>query len=172
MIPALSRASPPPQELVLAAIAIAGGAAGLLLLMTTSTRELSWASAVVPVRLLIVLIVCWTVVGLQVLPPVLTTVRSLLSQRFEWFGARRRVKGLGHEQTLNLVAIQQKQLLALEAEVAERQRALQENMLRLKLMTTPLLQVRRPRPHPEPTPHNPTLTSPVPPCPFERTPPL
>lgn len=41
---------------------------------------------------------------------------------------------------MNLVAIQQKQLLALEAEVAERQRALQENMLRLKLLTTPMLQ--------------------------------
>ena len=47
---------------------------------------------------------------------------------------------MGQEATLNLVAIQQKQLLQLEAEVVERQRALQENLLRLKLMTTPMLQ--------------------------------
>ena len=54
------------RELFLSTIAVMGGAAGLLLLMTTSTQDLSWASAVVPVRLLIILIVSWTVVGSQV----------------------------------------------------------------------------------------------------------
>ena len=77
--------------------------------------------------------------GLQVLPPVVLTVRELLEARF-YPGGRRRGRGVGEKATLNLVAIQQKQLLALEAEVVEKQRALQENMTRLKLMTTPLLQ--------------------------------
>jgi hypothetical protein len=47
---------------------------------------------------------------------------------------------MNEDSTHKLVAVQQKQLLELEAEVVERQRALQENMLRLKLMKTPLLQ--------------------------------
>jgi hypothetical protein len=54
---------------------------------------------------------------------------------------RARIKHLSEEATMRMVAVQKKQLLQLEAEVVERQRALQELTLRLKLMTQPILQM-------------------------------
>lgn len=56
------------KDLLLCTLAVAGGSFGLLSLLATSTIDLSWASAVVPVRLLIVLLVAWIVVGFQVQP--------------------------------------------------------------------------------------------------------
>ena len=56
------------KDLLLCAIVVGAGALGLLLLLATSTQDLSWATAVVPVRLMIILIVAWFNVGFQVCP--------------------------------------------------------------------------------------------------------
>ena len=90
-------------------------------------------------------------------PPLFLTLRDLLERRLHPHG-RRQINRMGEDATAKLVAVQQKQLLELEAEVVERQRALQENLLRLKLMKEPILQVA-PRWDPTP-PSRPTGTPP------------
>ena len=54
------------KDLLLTTITITGGAVGLLQLLLTSSNDLAWASAVVPVRLMIIMLVAWFNVGFQV----------------------------------------------------------------------------------------------------------
>jgi ribose/xylose/arabinose/galactoside ABC-type transport system permease subunit len=53
------------RDLLLSAINISIGSIGLLLLLATSTQDLSLASAVVPVRLMIIVVLSWFNIGLQ-----------------------------------------------------------------------------------------------------------
>ena len=135
------------KDLLLSAVAVTGGSVGLLLLLATSTQDLSWASAVVPVRLLIVLIVAWFTVGFLVIPPLFSTCHEIAESHLNPRG-RTRVRTLTEEATMKLIAVQTKQLSQLEAEVVERQRKLQDLTLRLKLMTQPILQASPAPQHP------------------------
>lgn len=80
------------KDLLLCAIAVAGGALGLLLLLATSTQDIAWASAVVPVRLLIILLSAYTVLGFQVVPPLFVAVRDRLDVLLHPHGRRKQVR--------------------------------------------------------------------------------
>ena len=97
------------KDLVLSTVAVTGGSVGLLLLLATSTQDLSWASAVVPVRLLIVLIVAWFTVGFLVIPPLFSTCHEIAESYLNPRG-RTRVRTLTEEATMKLIAVQTKQL--------------------------------------------------------------
>ena len=71
----------------------------------------------------------------QVLPPVLRAAHDK-----ERRGGRARRGAVGKAAIDKLVRMQQAQLAQLEVDLAEKQRSLQENLLRLKLLSTPLRQ--------------------------------
>ena len=77
------------KELVLCGAALAITGLGLLLLMTTSTQDATWVAAVVPARLFIILYGVWTVISLQVLPPILFTARDIVKQTVQPHSHRR-----------------------------------------------------------------------------------
>ena len=110
--------------------------AGFAIIFTTSARD-SGVTVLVPARLILVLTVALLNLCTQVLPPVLRAAHDKYKERR---GGRARRGAVGKAAIDKLVRMQQAQLAQLEVDLAEKQRSLQENLLRLKLLSTPLRQ--------------------------------
>ena len=140
----LSRASKTQQvdggketlKTLLSLLSLAVITAGFAIIFTTSARD-SGVTVLVPARLILVLTVALLNLCTQVLPPVLRAAHDKYKERR---GGRARRGAVGKAAIDKLVRMQQAQLAQLEVDLAEKQRSLQENLLRLKLLSTPLRQ--------------------------------
>ena len=89
--------------------------------MTTSVVDTPWTTALVPVQLTIILVVSTINISSQGLPPISRALRESI------FSDHRGGGRLAKHTLEALVRVQQNRLITLEAEMVEKQRALQAN---------------------------------------------